>query len=161
MEPLTNQTAWTDAAGSASPSAVLSPGARLGPYQIGPAGRRWHRTSRVASGWTLRTYPGPAPVQIQTPYQFAHAINGPLFLHQAFRIARVMTPVTPVTPAKSSTALRRSSDEFAATWRTLPEPKRPNSSCLAFASDRLRSLSWSTDVPSMSSNPSTICYLHM
>ncbi len=34
MEPLTNQTAWTDAGGSASPSAVLSPGARLGPYQI-------------------------------------------------------------------------------------------------------------------------------
>ena len=34
MEPLTNQTAWTDAGGSASPSAVSSPGARLSPYQI-------------------------------------------------------------------------------------------------------------------------------
>ena len=34
MEPLTNQTAWADAGGSASPSTVLNPGARLGPYQI-------------------------------------------------------------------------------------------------------------------------------
>jgi serine/threonine protein kinase len=34
IEPLTNQAAWADAGRSASPSAVLTPGARLGPYQI-------------------------------------------------------------------------------------------------------------------------------
>jgi eukaryotic-like serine/threonine-protein kinase len=38
-EPLTGQTAWAEAGGPAAPSAVLAPGARLGPYQIlGPLG---------------------------------------------------------------------------------------------------------------------------
>ena len=33
-EPLTDQTAWTEAGGSAAPSPVLARGARLGPYEI-------------------------------------------------------------------------------------------------------------------------------
>jgi serine/threonine protein kinase len=38
-EPLTDQTAWAESGGSAAPTAVLAPGARLGPYQIlGPLG---------------------------------------------------------------------------------------------------------------------------
>jgi serine/threonine protein kinase len=38
-EPLTDQTAWPEAGGLAAPPAVLTPGARFGPYQIvGPLG---------------------------------------------------------------------------------------------------------------------------
>jgi hypothetical protein len=78
-----------------------------------------------------------------------------------FRIANVITLVTPETPENASTASRRSSDDVAATCRTLAVPKRPQTSCLAFRNERLRSLSLSTPFPSTSRTLSIICDLRM